>query len=163
MSSTLRIDYVETALLALLNADLAAAYGSPVNIDALGEDDFNDEGRLVLDPPSVRVRFVAASYETLRDNQRLTYQGKMPFQILCFESSLRSSADERKQTLVLVATVQDQLAGARLTLADTTETMPITVKSVALVETDQGPVDQLFSIEIEVEGIAQFSGVNAGG
>jgi hypothetical protein len=85
----------------------------------------------------------------------------MPFEILCFESSLRSKADERKQTLVLVATVQDQLAGARLTLADGSKTMPVTIKSVALVETDEGPVDQLFSLVVQVDGIAQFSGANA--
>jgi len=161
VSSTFRVDYVEAALLALLRANLAAAYGNKVQIDSLGDDDFNDDGRLVLQPPSIRVRFAAAEYDTLRDNQRLTYQAGVPFELLCFESSLRSKADERKQTLVLVATVQDQLAGARLTLADGSKSGPITMKSVALVDTDQGPVDQLFSIIVVVEGFAQFSGVNA--
>lgn len=161
MSSSFRIDYVEAALLALLNSNLAAAYGTKVNIDSLGDKDFDDDGRLVLQPPSVRVRFAGAEYENLHDNQRLTYEGGLPFEMLCFESSLRSKADERRQTLVLVATVQDQLAGARLVLADGSKTMPIEMKSVSLVASEEGPVDQLFSIVVLVKGIAQFSGANA--
>jgi phage gp37-like protein len=161
VSSSFRIDYVEAALLALLNSNLAAAYGTKVNIDSLGDKDFDDDGRLVLQPPSVRVRFAGAEYENLHDNQRLTYEGGLPFEMLCFESSLRSKADERRQTLVLVATVQDQLAGARLVLADGSKTMPIEMKSVSLVASEEGPVDQLFSIVVLVKGIAQFSGANA--
>lgn len=161
MSSTFRIDYVEAALLGLLNSNLAAAYGAKVQIDSLGDKDFDEEGRLVLQPPSVRVRFAGADYDNLRDNQRLTYEAGLPFELLCFESSLRSKADERKQTLVLVATVQDQLAGARLVLADGSKTMPITMKSVSLVAAESGPVDQLFSVVVLVNGIAQFSGANA--
>jgi hypothetical protein len=161
MSTTFRIDYVEAALLTLLNTSLATAYGAPVNIDSLGEDDFDAEGQLVLQPPSVRVRFVADSYNNFHDSRRLTYQSEPAFEILCFESSLRSKADERKQTLVLVASVINQLAGARLNLEDGSKSMPITINDVRLVETEQGPVDQLFSVRVTVEGIAQFSGVNA--
>ena len=168
MSSTFRIDYVEAALLALLIANLPAAYATaldvvsaPVNIDSLGDQDFNEEGQLVLQPPSVRVRFTAAPYDPARDNRRLTYQAHPQFEILCFESSLRSKADERKQTLILVGVVQDQLSGARLNLADGSKSMPITLGPLRLVETEQGPVDQLFTQAIEVEGFAQFSGVNA--
>lgn len=168
MSSTFRIDYVEAALLQLLNQNLAAAYaaalGVPnvsIDIDSLGDQDFDENGQLTLSPPSVRVRFSTADYSNLHDNKRLTYQANPQFEVLCFESSLRGAADERKQTLVLVASVQDQLSGARLALADGSKSMPITLGRVALVETDQGPVDQLFSVGIEIEGIAQFSGVNA--
>jgi hypothetical protein len=84
MSSTFRVDYVEAALLALLKANLAGAYGANVSIDSLGDKDFDDDGRLVLQPPSVRVRFAGAEYNNLHDNKRLTYQGKMPFEILCY-------------------------------------------------------------------------------
>jgi hypothetical protein len=161
MSSAFRIDYVEAALLALLNAKLAGAYGSKVNINSLGDADFNENGDLVLKPPSIRVRFAGGDYDPLRDNQRLTYEAGFPFEVLCFESSLRSKADERKQTLVLVSVVQDQLAGARLLLADGSKTMPIEMKSVSLVASEEGPVDQLFSVIVLVKGIAQFSGANA--
>jgi hypothetical protein len=83
------------------------------------------------------------------------------FEVMCFESSLRSKADERLQTLQLVQVVQDQLAGARLALADGTSTMPIELDSVSPVITDSGPVDQLYAIVFAVNGIAQFSGTNA--
>jgi hypothetical protein len=168
VSTTFRVDYVEAALLDLLNTNLPAAYaaelGVPsasIDIDSLGDDDFNEDGQLILNPPSIRLRFGAAEYGTLRDSRRLTYQAEPQFEVLCFESSLRSKADERKQTLVLVGVVQDQLSGARLDLADGSKSMPITLGRLALVETEQGPVDQLFSQTIIVEGIAQFSGANA--
>jgi hypothetical protein len=168
VSSTFRIDYVEAALLQLLNANLPAAYGvalgatsASIDIDSLGDEDFDAEGQLVLQPPSVRVRYLGADYNTLRDNQRLTYQTAPQFELLCFESSLRSKADERIQTLVLVACVQDQLSGARLNLADGSKTMPITMVDVRLVEGNAAGVDQLFSVRIGIEGIAQFSGANA--
>lgn len=161
MSSAFRIDYVELALLQLLKTNLPEAYGADVNVDSLAGKDFDEEGRLVLQPPAIRVRFAGADYAAMKDNQRLTYQAQMPFEILCFQSSLRSPADERKQTLVLVATVLDQLAGTRLLLSDGSLTMPITLKFVHLEETAEGPVDQLFTAGIDVEGIAQFSGANA--
>ncbi len=82
--------------------------------------------------------------------------------MLCFVSSLRSKADERLQILSLVAVALNQLAGARLALADGSSSMPIEIKDVALVlPNDGGPVDQLFAITIEISGIAQYDGPNA--
>lgn len=167
--SKFRVDYVEAALIALLQSTMPAAYATSLNqqgsvnvdIAGLGDKDFDADGQLVLQPPSLRVRFGGAHYNNLRDNQRLSYEAGVPFEVLCFESSLRSKIDERKQTLVLVATVQNQLAGARLALADGTSSGPIAMKSVQLVITDAGPVDQLFAILVEVLGIAQFDGPNA--
>jgi hypothetical protein len=168
MSTTFRVDYVEAALLALLNAGMPAAYATelsvasaPIDINSLGDEDFNEDGQLVLNPPSMRLRFLGAPYNNLRDSRRLTYQTEPNYELWCYESSLRSKADERKQTLVLVSVAVDQLAGARINLQDGAKSMPITIVDVRLVETQQGPVDQLFSILFAVEGIAQFSGVNA--
>lgn len=164
MSSQFRIDEVNTALLALLNGvGLSLEYGQPVQVDTLGDRDFDQAGRLVLEPPALRVRFLSATYSNAKDNQRLTYQAKYPFEILCFQSSLRSPDDERNQTLALVACVVDQLAGARLALSDGSLSMPITIDGVELVVTDQGPVDQFYAVRITIEGIAQFSGANAQG
>jgi hypothetical protein len=160
VSSTFRIDYVEKALIALLLDVLPSAYGSKVQVESLGDADFNADGQLTLRPPCIRVRYLGADYDPLHDNKRLTYQPKQQFELLCFESSLRSKTDQRRQTLVLVATVQDQIAGARLTLADGSKTMPITLVAVRLVDTDEGPVDQLYSVVFGVEAIAQFSGAN---
>jgi hypothetical protein len=169
VSSAFRIDYVEAALLQLLQTVMPAAYGTElgsegpaaVNIDSLGDDDFDEDGQLVLQPPSLRVRFRDDPYNPARDNQRLTYQSHQSYEILCFESSLRSKADQRKQTLVLVSVVLDQLAGARISLADSSKTFPVSVLGVTRVDADGGPVDQLFSILVDIEGFAQFSGVNA--
>jgi hypothetical protein len=56
----------------------------------------------------------------------------------------------------------NQLAGARLALADGASSMPIEIKRVSLVVVDDGgPVDQLFAITVLVKGIAQFNGPNA--
>jgi hypothetical protein len=83
--------------------------------------------------------------------------------VLCFESSLRSKADERLQILGLVAVALNQLAGARLALADGTRSMPLEIKRVSLVIPDDGgPVDQLFAITVLISGIAQFDGPNGG-
>lgn len=161
MSSAYRIDLAESALLTLLKENLGAAYGTDVQVDSLGDKDFDSEGALILQPPAVRVRFMGAEYNNLRDNQRLTYQGKLLFAVWCFESSLRSKADERLQTLQLVAAVQDQLTGTRLSMEDGSKTMPISLVGVELIEVEQGPVDQLFSVNVAVESDAQFSGINA--
>lgn len=168
MSSAFRIDYVEAALLQLLNSALPAAYATAlgaasasINIDSLGDEDFDAEGQLVLQPPSIRVRFIGDDFNTLKDNQRLTYQAVPQFELLCFESSLRDKADERRQTLILVSVVLDQLAGARINLADGSKTQPVTIEDVRLIEGASAGVDQLFSIRIGIEGFAQFSGANA--
>ena len=179
MSTTFPLDFVEAALLGLLKANMPAAYAqalpagsaqivgtgdaavAAIDIDGLGEDDFDDDGQLVLNPPSIRVRFLGADYNTLHDNQRLTYQTAPNFELLCFESSLRSKADERKQTLILVKVLQDQLSGARINLSDGSKTQPVTIIAVRLVEGVGNGVDQLFSVLVAIEGFAQFSGVNA--
>jgi phage gp37-like protein len=159
--SKFQIADVEAALIALLNSSLPVAYGTSVDIDSIGDKDFLDDGTLTLQPPSVRVRFAGAKYNNLRDNQRLSYEATLLFEIMCFESSLRSKADERLQTLQLVQVIQDQLAGARLALADGTSSMPLELDSVSPVITETGPVDQLYAIVFAVNGIAQFSGANA--
>lgn len=157
----MRIDYVEAALIALLQAKMTAAFGAPVQVDSLGSKDFNEQGTLILKPPAIRVQFGGAEYDPLHDNQRLTYEAGVPFDILCFESSLRSKADERKQTLALVAIAQNQLAGARLTLQDESRTQPLTMKGVSLVVVESNVVDQAFAITVLVQGVAQFDGSNA--
>jgi len=165
--SQFRVDYVEAALIALLKSVMPAAYGTEeapvlVDVNSVNSKDFNDQGQLTLKPPSIRVEFGGAHFRNLRDNQKLTYENGQLFHVLCFVSSLRSKADERLQILSLVAVALNQLAGARLALADGSSSMPIEIKDVALVLPDDGgPVDQLFAITIEISGIAQYDGPNA--
>jgi hypothetical protein len=181
--SQFKIDAVEGALIALLNTVMPAAYALALNPDGVpGPDntvispppsvkidvatvnskDFNAQGQLAIKPPSLRVQFAEAEFSDLRDNQRLTYESGLLFDVLCFESSLRSKADERLQIIGLVDVALNQLAGARLALSDGTSSMPITLKRVSLViPNDDGPVDQLFAITILIKGIAQYNGPNA--
>jgi phage gp37-like protein len=165
--SQFQIAQVEAALIELLKATMPAAYGTVdapalIDIDSVGTRDFNAAGQLAIKPPSMRVMFAGVKYANLRDNQRLTYQGALSFEVMCFEQNLRSKADERLKTLVLVGVALNQLAGARLALADGTSSMPIELEGVQLViPGDGGPVDQFFSIALTVEGIAQFNGPNA--
>jgi phage gp37-like protein len=161
--STFRIDYVEASLIHLLQNSLPGpnAYGSPVDVDSLGDKDFDEDGILVFRPPAVRVLYTGSDYTPTADNKRLTYNASHPFDVLCSESSLRSKADMRRQTLVLVSAVLDQLSGARLALADNSTSMPVTILGVQLVVQPGGPVDQFYSISITVPGIAQFDGANS--
>ncbi|QNI34533.1 hypothetical protein H7849_11920 [Alloacidobacterium dinghuense] len=153
---------VEAALLTLLQgSNVSTAYGAAIDVDSIGDKDFLDDGTLTLQPPSIRIRFSGADYNNLRDNQRLSYEASMLFEVMCFEESLRSKADERLQTLQLVQVIQDQLAGARLALVDGSSSAPIELRAVTPIVTDQGPIDQLFSITIAIRGIAQYSGANA--
>ena len=164
--SQFQISQVEAALIALLKSVMPDAYGTVevpiwIDIDSLGDKDFDAEGQLVLKPPAIRVRFDRTRRNLLHDNQRLTYQATVGFDILCFESSLRSKADERLQTLKLVQTVENQLAGARVALADGTNSMPCSLGSTYLVAESTGSVDQLFCVEVVAEGIQQYNGPNA--
>ncbi len=164
--SQFQVSMVEAALIGLLKSVMPAAYGTVdapvlIDIDSIGDRDFNAQGQLALKPPSMRIRFGGAEYSNLRDNQRLTYEAKLVFEVMCFESSLRSKKDERIQILALVAVAVNQLTGARLALADGTSSMPLTLQSISPVITEDGPVDQLFSITVVAEGIAQYDGPNA--
>ena len=140
---------------------MPTAYGQTVHVDSLGEKDFNEDGALVFQPPALRVLYGDSDYISTQDNKRLTYNCDMNFDILCSESSLRSPADMRRQTLVLVAAVQNQLSGARLQLTDGTTSMPVILRRVQLIVQPGGPVDQFYSLSITAPGIAQFDGANS--
>jgi len=161
VSAPFRIDYIEAALIGLLTNVISGHYGQPVDVQSLGKRDFDQDGTLILQPPCLRVLFLGAPYQPLRDNQRLTYQRVARFEVLSFAESLRSPEDQRLQSLQLVAVVEDQLAGARLTLADQSVTMPITLEQTQIVEFASGPVTECYSTIVAVEAIAQFSGANA--
>lgn len=160
MNNLFRIDDVETSLVTLLQTTMTTAYGANVDVDSLGDKDFDDEGTLVLRTPAVRALFLGAPYKPTHDNLRLTYEQSLDYDIFCFEQSLRSKADERLQTLNLVAVLLEQVVGARLTLTNGQRTMPITLRGVNLMANASGPVDQAYVVSVSIEAIAQFSGVN---
>jgi hypothetical protein len=171
--SQFMVTQVESALIALLNSTMPAAYNlalhpvdpppaAGIDIDALGGKDFDENGMLALKSPAMRVEFGGCEYNPLRDNQRLTYEAGMPFDVICFVGSLKSKASERDRTLLLVQAAVNQLAGARLALSDGTFSMPLTLTAVSKVQDRGGPVDQAFAITVLVNGIAQYNGPNGG-
>lgn len=161
MATKVQIHLVERALLALLPARLKISYGRNVSVAPIGGKDFDEDGQLVLKSPAVRLRFASANYADLRDNQRLTSEAELMWDVICFEESLKSQAVERTKTLEMLAIVQDELAGARLLLSPGVYTQPTRLVAVNPVMDAIGPVDQCYALTIAVSGLAQFSGVNA--
>ena len=159
--SVVAVNDVENALVALLQSVMPGAYGTPVDVKTIGQKDFTDDGAVTLRPPAVRIRFAGAVYDQLRDNQRLTYEAGMTFEAWCYDTNLRSPALARLASEALAMAVIEQVAGARLRLADTTETLPIGLNSVEPLMSDEDPADQLYIVIFTVKGIAQFAGQNA--
>jgi phage gp37-like protein len=161
MSAGFRVDYVESALVQMLTNVVSGQEGQLIDVQTLGKRDFDEDGALVLQPPCLRVIFLGSPFQPMRDNTRLNYQRVSRFEVLSFAESLRGPADQRLQSLALVAIVEDQLAGARLTLADGTVTMPLALEETQIVEFPDGPVPFCYSTRVAIESIAQFSGANA--
>lgn len=161
MASQVHIVDVKDALVALLASTLAGAYGTPVDVKSIGKRDFSDDGAITMRPPAVRVRYAGTDRDPLHDNQRLTYQKKLTFEAWCFDSNKRSAAAERDLCAQLAESVEDQLAGARLNLADGSKTLPITLTNTTPLMDMQDPTDQLYIVEFVVEGLAQYTGANA--
>lgn len=161
MATKVQPHLVEAAILTLLPARLKISYGKNVDVAPIGGKDFDEDGQLVLKSPAVRLYFAGATYDPLRDNQRLTMEAELMWDLICFEESLKSRADERTKTLELLAVVEDEIAGARLLLSAGVYTQPTRIVSIKPVMDAVGPVDQCYAVTIAVSGIAQFSGVNA--
>lgn len=161
MATKMQPNLVEAAILALLPARLKISFGKNVDVAPIGGRDFDDDGQLVLKSPSVRLYFAGATYDPLRDNQRLTSEAELMWDLICFEESLKSKADERTKSLELLSVVADEMAGARLLLSAGVYTLPTRIVAIKPVEDAAGPVDQCYAVTIAISGIAQFSGVNA--
>ena len=160
MANQFTLDGTDTALLALGRAQIPEIYGDGVDVDAIGPNDFDNEGTLILRSPMVRIRFQSARYQG-KDPQRLTYQAELEFLALCYCENLRSPVDEKTDTLQLLNAVQECFAGARLTLATGKRTEPITIGNVLPMMTDGQVIDGFYSVQLTVPGFAQFGGANA--
>lgn len=156
-----QIHLVEAALLALLPERLENSYAKRVDVKTISDKDFGDEGQLILQPPAVRIHFDRARYGTSRDTQRTALNAELDFSFLCFDESLKSRADERTRTLSLVATLQNELAGARLQLEQGVYTEPILLTGVEQTQDRFGPVNECYAVLCMIPGLAQFSGPNA--
>ena len=152
---------VETAIQALLKLALTG-----VNVGSIGDLNTDENGELIFDPPAVRTFYATSRYEAHGDSQALTYDDTShQFDIWCAAENLTSLEAQRTDTLTLVAQVLPVLAGARLPLADGSVSEPVRLMGVAgSLQGKQGaPVQTVYTISIEVPGIAQFPGTYAAG
>lgn len=144
----------QAALQALLTASLAN-----VNVGSLGDLNTDQNGELVFDPPCARTFFGATDYGESSDNLALCYDdASHEIDIWCAAENLQSLEAQRMDTLSLVAQILPLVAGARLVLADGGATEPIRLKSVvgSLQGRQGAPVATVYTIKVEVPGIAQF-------
>jgi hypothetical protein len=130
-----------------------------VNIGSIGDLAIGDDNELAFDPPCARTFFAGTDYGETQDNLALCYDDTShEIEIWCAAENLRSLEEQRKNTLELVAQIVPVLAGAELELSDGTTTQPVRLKSI--VGTLQGrmgaPVTTVYTIKVEVPGIAQF-------
>ena len=148
------IDLVEDALIALLTAQLV-----DVDVAATAAKDFDDNGNLILNPPSVRTQFAGETASSF-ENQHLNYDVDQNYLVLCLDQDLGPVAQvQRTKSAQLLGTVKHLLIGARLALADGSVSEP-----VRYVQADPLPVEGIgtaFVAMFAVGGIANFAGVNA--
>ncbi len=161
MPQLLQANVGTAALVALLAAQLSAAYGQPVDVQEAGSKDFDDEGNLVLRKVAVRVQFGRGRFGPARDITRTTLSNALEYRIICRHESLRGDAEMRNRTLALLECCAERLAGARLPLPDGTFTEGVLLQAVAPVEDAYGPVENCYGLSIEVTGYAQYAGVNS--
>jgi hypothetical protein len=152
---------VETAIQALLKLALPA-----IHVGSIGDLDTDENGELVFDPPAARTFYSSSHYEAHGDSQALTYDDVgHQIDIWCAAENLTSLEAQRTDTLTLVATVLPVLAGARLPLPDGSVSEPVRIQAVqgSLQGKMGAPVRTVYTVSIEVPGIAQFPGTYAAG
>jgi hypothetical protein len=149
------IDQVWTAIQALLSQEL----GSRVNVDAIGTQDFDEEGEVTITPPAARVLFVgevAKGFET----QSSAYNAEQAFAVLCADEDLGVDPQaQRIKSVQLAGRVKHILTGARIQLTDGEQSEP-----VIYVKTDPLPTSgtgMAYIAQFLVGGIAQFAAPNA--
>jgi len=149
-----KTDQAWDAIVALLEGQLVK-----VDVAAICERDFNEEGELVMNPPSVRVFFAGEAAQSTSDSQRLSYLVDGRYIVLCADQDLRGVIDQARASIQLVNQVKAILAGARLALADGDVSEPL-----IWFGTDPQPVDGIgtaYGVGFIVPGLAQFPGANA--
>jgi hypothetical protein len=147
-------DDVQTALQALLTTELP-----DVNVGSIGDLTTDENGELIFDPPCARTFFAGSRYGGNGDNLALAYDDTShEIQIWCAAEDLSSLEAQRLETLKLVSQVLPIVAGAKLALADGTTSEPLRLTNVAgsLQGHAGAPVATVYTITIEVPGIAQF-------
>jgi hypothetical protein len=151
---TMAIPDVWTAIIALLDAQMPE-----VDVDAIGTQDFDEEGELTVLPPAARVMFAGEGAQPF-ETQAQNYNAAQSFGVICADEDLSADPQQQRLKSVRLATrVGDLLTGARLALPDGSVTEPIIyVKTGPMPTSSTG---MAYIAEFLVPGIAQFPAPNA--
>lgn len=147
-------DQVWDAMTALLASQLAG-----VDCATVTDKDFNEDGELIMNPPSARVLFAGEAASATTDSQRLSYLVDGKFAVLVADQDYRGITEQARASIQLVNQVKGILCGARL-LLPTGETS----EPVQWTGTDPLPVEGIgaaYVVNFIVPGLAQFPGTNA--
>jgi hypothetical protein len=150
MSSQLKIEDVDAALQAAL---VAANLGAQVS--GISDQNFDNEGNLIIVPPAVLVLFESETLTAQRSNTRLDYTADKQFSILCGARNFAGDQSEKVSAYQLATKVRDALAGLKLLLADGSKTEPITLLGVQREQFDSNGT--WYSVLVSVGGTAQFT------
>jgi len=131
-----------------------------VDVAKIADKDFNDQGEIIMEPPSARVMYAGEAALSTSDSQRRSYDSLYRFLILVANQDLSgSSANQAEASLKLATIVKRVLAGARIVLSDGDISAPITY--IAMEPVPTVGVGMAYGVAFEVPGLAQFPGDNA--
>lgn len=150
-----KVDQAWDCIVTLLDSQLGIR-----DIAKICDRDFNDQGEIIMSPPSARVLFDGEGASSTSDTQRLSYNVVSRFIVLVADQDLSGgSAAQAEASLLIANTVKTVLIGARLLLSDGDISEPLTYVSMLPMPTDG--VGTAYAVAFEVPGLAQFPGTNA--
>jgi phage gp37-like protein len=152
-------DITWTAIQALLSAQL----GNEVDVDCIGEDDFDEQGDITIKPPAARVLFLDEVSRGALDPQNRSYNVDQAFAVICAAENYSSVQTQRIATLQLADQVKHLLVGARLALPDGSaggdRTEPILYAGMSPLPTSD--LGMAYVAKFVIPNIAQFAAPNA--
>lgn len=155
VSGEFAIDQTWAAIQALLQAQL----GAGVDVDSIGSNDFDEQGDLTINPPAARVLFIDEKAGQPVDPQNATYNAEQAFAVLCAAEDISSVQAQRSASAQLAGQVKHILTGARLVLANGTQTEPLMYMGTTPLPTKA--IGMAYVAQFVVPNIAQFSAPNA--
>lgn len=115
------IELVWRAIQEQLKADLS----QDLDVDSIGEKDFDEEGMLTLRLPAARVLFLGAE-ATPVESQNVTYRQTHRYGVMCAdESDDQDPQTQRDKSLHVAQRVARSLTGARLVLGNGQTSDPV--------------------------------------
>lgn len=149
-----KIDQGWQAIVAILSGQLPGT-----DVAAISDKDFNEDGEIIMTPPSVRVFFNGEVAESTSDSQRLSYLTNGRYGVLCADQDYHSVIAQAYASVQLVNKVKELLAGARLLLTDGDTSEPLIYMGTTPIPVEG--IGVAYGVEFIVPGLAQFPGTNS--